>query len=66
MVGQLNPGPEASLDKSDEMIKIIGEQVRAVGGDIYHPCRRPYYMVYLEEKLRDNSLLTEDLEYLSE
>ena len=39
------------------------EQVRTEGGDIYHPCRRPYYIVYLEERLSDSDLLTDDLQY---
>ncbi len=54
------------MDKSDEIIKFIAEQVRAVGGDVHHPCRIPHYIVYLEEKLCDNGLLTEDLQYLLE
>ncbi len=53
-----------SPDEKDEIFRTIAEQARAAGGDLSHPCRRPHYIVYLEEKLRDNNLLTEDLQHL--
>jgi hypothetical protein len=53
-----------SPDEKDEIFRTLAEQARAAGGDLLHPCRRPHYIVYLEEKLRDNDLLTEDLQHL--
>jgi hypothetical protein len=53
-----------SLNKSDEIFDKIVEQIRAAGGDVVHPCRRLYYIIYLEEKLSDNGLLTGELQHL--
>jgi hypothetical protein len=49
---------------SDELMKDVAKQVRAMGGDVQHLELRKSYVAYLSQKLLDNDLLKDDLQHL--